>query len=312
VADDFHIVPYFVARLNADGWDVLGAKFPDAFQFYRNPRLAELASIAVPFVRKKLSSLRDSGYRRVVLAGHSWGGWVAMQDGLGLLDGKILLSPANVVTSTPELENGKSNPYYDRDQHLFQQSLGHLKQPTVLVLMGKDKLSPQSQSLYAREHFEKAGLPYLLLDRPPGFVGHYSSYLPVFDYAYGACISEFLNNPGNVSCEPPLLSDKDFRTSLDFQKAMSAGQPIDAADLSADVSYLAYGLGHKSRYLHFQTGGRLSLVAADHTSVESVRLENGLMCVEKECTRLVRWDRDHVLEFDKTTDTLKYWWIRDQ
>ena len=71
VFDRFRLPPYFLKTLSQQGWDVINTKVP-ARRATMMPW--ELGPQAVDFVRRRVRDLRASGYKRVVVAGHSWGG----------------------------------------------------------------------------------------------------------------------------------------------------------------------------------------------------------------------------------------------
>ena len=57
---------------------------------------------AEPFVRARVKALKADGYRKIVLAGHSWGGWemmLAAKDNADV-DALILSSPAAFGSKT--------------------------------------------------------------------------------------------------------------------------------------------------------------------------------------------------------------------
>src|SRR5262249_4794185 len=105
--DGLGIVPYFFKTLGEQGWDVVRAKGP-----YRSalppgvsqPLPSLLAPGAALFVKRRVSELRAQGYRRVILAGHSWGGWVLMiadqSKGLGA-DALVLSAPGAYGPQSP-------------------------------------------------------------------------------------------------------------------------------------------------------------------------------------------------------------------
>lgn len=73
--DEFQLIPYFIKTLADNGWDVIGAKFPNTPTKIRS---AEYVPAAVRYVDQRVKELKKEGYKKVIVGGHSWGGWVAM------------------------------------------------------------------------------------------------------------------------------------------------------------------------------------------------------------------------------------------
>jgi pimeloyl-ACP methyl ester carboxylesterase len=81
-------VPGFVSILNDAGWDVL--------RFDRHPG-GDLLTASLPLLLEGLDALRDAGYRRITLGGHSRGGWQAVLAGADrpeLIQAVIATAPA--------------------------------------------------------------------------------------------------------------------------------------------------------------------------------------------------------------------------
>jgi triacylglycerol esterase/lipase EstA (alpha/beta hydrolase family) len=69
----FQPMPHYLRTLSEKGWDMLAARVPLAMDGIRS---YEVVTRGAAFMRRRVRELKAQGYKRVVLAGHSWGAWV--------------------------------------------------------------------------------------------------------------------------------------------------------------------------------------------------------------------------------------------
>jgi pimeloyl-ACP methyl ester carboxylesterase len=312
--DSFRLAPYLVKSLNDAGWDVVGAKFPEKFSYYPNPKIFLLSGLAANSIKERTKALRDDGYKRVLIIGHSWGAWVSIlhEDRGGKADALIALSPANFGKST--LRNGKSNPAFGKNKTELVKLLAGISTPTVLAFFQRDGYVIPGTGDLAKKALERTKSPHLVLDRPPGFKAHYAGWLPVFDYAYGRCIQALIAREWARPCIPRLLSRSDFRSIVDIKQIANVDEMrISSGDVLAGKKYVSYRLRDvDNKYFVYSSGSRRETQETDKKLTESVSFKGGLHCVNSSCAILLQWSDTEILEFDEGTGAIRAWWIEDR
>lgn len=184
----FNAIPPYLISLNQRGWDV----------FRVNPPLDSLTvqgrdtviSQMVRFARDR--SLGD--YQKIAFVGQSYGGWNIIEAAQKApLDRFISMAPACCATETRE---GLSEPDYNSVMLRVRQSSLRSKSDGGIFLFKDDPhyndalIASLTQSSYPRVE---------IVNRPPGFIGHGSSWLPEFDQLFTACIDAFITNGSSLS-----------------------------------------------------------------------------------------------------------------
>ena len=166
--------------LQARGWDVIMLKRHHA---------AEASNTLYRTVQRTLdevTTLRKAGYRKVVVAGQSFGGYVALEavDTASDIDAVVAMAPGvRSISAAGQL-----------DASVTDRILQRAKVGRVALLFPKDDAvfgyvvrGESAQSILARR-----GLPYLLVDETSGLTGHAAGYSGRFALRYGLCLAEFL------------------------------------------------------------------------------------------------------------------------
>ncbi|MBX3500486.1 MAG: alpha/beta hydrolase [Alphaproteobacteria bacterium] len=143
-----------------------------------------------------IERLRAMGYKRIVLAGQSAGGWLALT-AMGRIDGLhgvIALAPAShgnrtVRTTRRELALRE-----------FEDLLKARRDPAtrvVVALFAADDYDPDPQirGRLLRTAARSPGLPLLLIDRPRALKGHSAGTTLTMARDYGACVRDFVQSP---------------------------------------------------------------------------------------------------------------------
>lgn len=169
--------PDIVTRLAKPGLDV--------FQFAR-PRGHDPLDGGAVTLAAGLTELRARGYRRIVVAGHSRGGWIALTAMAhpGLADAIVAISVAAHGTR-PERQ-----PQARADWEALWAAADAPATRVVLVQLRDDPYDPdpawrRDVALKARVTLKSVFLP----DAPSGHVG---AYMPEFDQLLGAEIASFV------------------------------------------------------------------------------------------------------------------------
>ncbi len=144
--------------------------------------------------------LRARGYRRIVLAGQSAGGWISLGAAAspGLTDVVIATAPAafGKVSDDPVRA--------DRNRDDLVRMVGRLERTRVMVfLFDGDDFDPGARGAALAPVLAQRGIPNLLIDRPPGWRGHGVGLTRAFARRFGTCIVAFATATAAdpVACE---------------------------------------------------------------------------------------------------------------
>jgi pimeloyl-ACP methyl ester carboxylesterase len=306
--DEHRLVPYFLKTLSENGWDIVGTKVP---QHLPNQDIAVLGSYeaAPSIVRQQIQKLKVDGYRRVILAGHSWGGWIVLlaAQANDLAADALLLSAPSVG---PKTFDGRNNPKFEKNFTEYPRLMNGIKTPTVLMLYDKDDEDPGGRGEVAKKHFEQNKVPHLLIDKPAGFTGHFAGWLPLFDYEFGRCIQSFLDNPKTDVCNLSPLANDDFRSILNLNQIADAdGKRITTADMLVGKKFAAYTLGVPFRDWEFVSTTKRHGTRAPLEFDEDFAFRDGKLCINDDCYVLVRWSDGYILSYHANSGDLSGWWI---
>jgi pimeloyl-ACP methyl ester carboxylesterase len=175
----------WVGRFAAAGYDVL--------LFDRTPA-SDDAERAAAWLREGLAALRARGYARVVVAGHSRGGWTALSalERPGLADVVIAVAPAahgqggstTLAAQFDQLRAMVARAPPSDTRVAFVQFAGDpfVLDPDGIARLVRDRLGPRLGAL-------------LLIDRPAGLPGHAAGYTAAFADRFGACLVAFATAP---------------------------------------------------------------------------------------------------------------------
>jgi len=176
------------------GWDVFMLKRHHA---------AETNNTLYRTVQRTLqeaAALKKSGYRKIVLAGQSFGGYVTLEavDTSPDIDAAIALAPGvRDLGATGRLDASIT------DRILYRAKVGRLALlfPKNDALFGNLVRGESAEKILSRRT-----IPYLLLDETSGINGHGGGVTGRFALRYGPCLADFLAAPtlppGRFVCPP--------------------------------------------------------------------------------------------------------------
>jgi dienelactone hydrolase len=185
--------PFYLRALRDGGWDVL--RFNRA---QRSDTLADSTTQLVGYV----SELKQKGYRQVVLAGQSFGAFLALMaaDESAEVDAVVATAPAAY---------GSFDDFYDSwrlNATKLYPLLEKVKRARVMVFyFHDDDFDPGGRGERSREILQSRGLGYAVVDQPAFLTGHWASSTGLFLRRYGNCIREFAENTnlsGEETCSP--------------------------------------------------------------------------------------------------------------
>ncbi len=171
----------WVRHFNLAGYDV--------FRFDRHPN-ADEADRAAAWLRDGLARLRAEGYRHIVVAGQSRGGWNALQ----MLDTPGLADAVIAVAAAAHGQGGSMNLNAQLDQ--LRTLVGRANAATARVAFVQFALDPfvadaDGRAALLRERLAPRVGALLLIDRPDGFSGHGAGQQWQFADRFGACLVAF-------------------------------------------------------------------------------------------------------------------------
>jgi hypothetical protein len=168
----------------------------DIWRFDRHPNADEVRR-AAGWLRDDLAALRRNGYRRVVVAGQSRGGWNALMvlDVPGLADVAIAIAPAAhgeagsaaLARQLPDL------------RAIVEAAEGATATRLAVAAFRDDPFDaePEARAALFRQMGERASA-FLFIDRPEGLAGHVAGASTAFADRYAACLYRFA-----TAAEPP-------------------------------------------------------------------------------------------------------------
>ena len=176
--------PPFLRAFNNAGFDIV--------RFDRAPR-ADTALRAKGWLEDELPQLRHMGYRRVVAAGQSRGGWTSLQmlDTPGLVDAAIALSPA-------AHGQGAESDLLAQDDDL-RAIVADAAPGGSRVAVAQFQEDPFASDFDRRaallQRLRGKAAALLLIDRPAGLRGHFGGIGPLFSDRYASCLLRFVVDP---------------------------------------------------------------------------------------------------------------------
>ena len=193
--------PRYLATLSEAGWDI-----------FRNNRVDELAENRLARrsrderligktdeLSREVDRLKAEGYRRVALAGQSYGAWLS----LSLADRRSDIY-AVIATSPAAYGTLERNPmYFEENARYLANLVDELKVGRVLIAFFRDDpydpggRGPAMEAILQHRH-----IAHLIIDQPEIPTGHGGANGAFFARRFGPCLAAFLAAP-----EPPKLAD---------------------------------------------------------------------------------------------------------
>jgi len=298
-AEDFKpTYPYLQALNSRFGWDVFNARYP-----HSDPDVAQSIPRSLQFVGKRIAALKAQGYKRVVIAGQSWGAWLSInlanvKDVASNLDGLLIVAPAAYGS---RIWHGKDNPYYLQNLTDYVRHIKTVRTPTVAVFFDGDAYDPGERGDLTDAFYRRSETPLLLIDRPAGFIGHGAGWLPPFADRFAACIDTFLRTPGLSTPGPrrcqgsdPATPEKDEPVEAQLMNDRHLA-PVKPADL-AGRQFILTSPEIEVRVLTFGPDN-VEIATADGVFDADLPSGNDEACLGDECFRLYRLSDDRYLGF---------------
>src|SRR5215831_2554165 len=193
VEDDESPTPPYLRVLRAADWDV--------FRFDR-PRDGDTLSASARRLVDYVGQLKNKGYRRIVLAGQSFGAFLALMaaDASEDVDAVVATSPAAF---------GSFDEFYDSwrmNATRLYPLLERIKRARVMLFFFHgDDFDPGGRGEHSRTILSGRQIGFSVIDQPALLAGHWASSTGLFLRRFGNCIRDFLDAEkieGERVCEP--------------------------------------------------------------------------------------------------------------
>ncbi|HEY2538009.1 MAG TPA: alpha/beta hydrolase [Stellaceae bacterium] len=261
-AEDYKsATPPYLRVLRDSRWDV-----------YRFDRLRESDTLSASSRRLVaiVADLKRRGYRRIVLAGQSFGAFLALMaaDDSSAVDAVVATAPAAF---------GNFQEYYDT-WHLnatrLYPLLRNLKRARVMLFFfHDDEFDPGGRGVEARSILSRHESGFAVVDQPAYLPGHWISSSGAFFRRFGDCIQEFADDDslrGEFDCNPT-WGDKPSAALILPPEArhvqVKAPRLTALLGASAPASLSTYGgqagLAAENAWYGFYPNGREVLIAID-------------------------------------------------
>ncbi len=185
--------PPYLRALRDSGWDVL------RFDRLRDGDTLSSSSRRLVDI---VADLKQRGYRRIVLAGQSFGAFLALMaaDESDDVDAVVATAPAAF---------GDYQEYYDTwrlNATRLYPLLDRLRRARVMLFFFHgDDFDPGGRGVEARSILAQRGVGFAVVDQPAYLTGHWISSSGAFLRRFGDCIREFADDDalhGEFSCQP--------------------------------------------------------------------------------------------------------------
>lgn len=201
VAEAEPFIPFAIDYLRDAGYDVFLLKRRWAGEGVKESSVALVRAI---------DDLKGRGYRRIVLAGQSFGAWISFVAGAvrSDVDAVVAFAPAAFGPAKPG-----ATPQPNAD--LLYPVVEKLRGGRVMVfLFDRDPFDPGGRGEAIGRILKARGLPHVIVDRPEGLVGHGMGLTSGFAHRFGPCIAAFIAAtevaPGFSCDQVPAAGKVDF------------------------------------------------------------------------------------------------------
>lgn len=185
--------PPYLRALRESGWDVM--------RFDRR-RDGDTLNVSTRRLVDIVAELKERGYRRVVLAGQSFGAFLALMaaDDSPGVDAVIATAPAAF---------GDFEDYYDTwrlNATQLYPLLDRVRRARVMLFFFHgDDFDPGGRGAESRAILSHRGVGYAVIDQPAYLTGHWISSSGAFLRRFGDCVRDFADDDslrGELLCRP--------------------------------------------------------------------------------------------------------------
>jgi len=185
--------PPYLRVLRDAGWDVLR---------FNRLRDGDTLTASTHRLVELVGQLKRKGYRRVVLAGQSYGAFLALMAADSSED-------VDAVVATAPAAFGNFDEFYDSwrlNATRLYPLLERIKRARVMLFyFHGDDFDPGGRGEHSRAILAGRQIGYSVIDQPAFLAGHWASSTGLFLRRFGNCIRDFLDAEkieGERACEP--------------------------------------------------------------------------------------------------------------
>jgi pimeloyl-ACP methyl ester carboxylesterase len=250
--------PPFLRVLREDGWDVLR---------FDRPRDDDSLTESTRRLVDHAVRLKQKGYRRVALAGQSFGAFLALMAAGASDDIDAVVATAPAAFGSFEEFYGSWRLNASRLYPLLEQIR---RARVMLFFFHGDDFDPGGRGERSRAILAERGHGFAVVDQPAFLVGHWASSTGLFLRRFGNCIGDFLDAdtlPGEFVCRPVWgeMPSAELRLPDELfpaPAAPSATAPASGPSVPAAVS--RDGPVHDAWYGFYPNGREVIVVIEEH------------------------------------------------
>jgi dienelactone hydrolase len=186
--------PDYIAAFRAAGWDT--------FRLNRL-RIVDTLAASGAALAGEADALKAMGYRRVVLAGQSFGAFISL-----IAAGQTATVDAVIATAPAAFGNAQSNPagYGLNATRLYDLLAGVRKARVALFFFDGDVFDPGGRGAVADRILAERHLAHLVVDRPTQLKTHWAASGSGFATRFAPCLAAFAADDaasGALDCHAP-------------------------------------------------------------------------------------------------------------
>ena len=199
VEDSLAPTPEYVAEMRKAGWDT--------FRLNRL-RAGDTLGASGATLAADAEQLKARGYRRVVLAGQSFGAFISLiaagrSDAVDAVIGTAPAAYGNFEDSYATFRLNATRLYELLD------NVRHAR--VALVFFHGDEFDPGGRGERAVEILARRDLPYLVIDQPAQLVSHWAASTHAFTTRFADCLTSFATSDaahGGLACDSLLATKR--------------------------------------------------------------------------------------------------------
>jgi len=191
--DPIDATPYVVDDLRDAGWDVV--------RFLRN-RSEDSLDASIPALAEAVGKLRADGYKRVVLVGQSFGGWISLAAARrdAAVDAVVALAPAAFGSRDESPATWEENA-----AQLYPLAENVTAGRVLVFLFQGDAYDPGGRGERLRAIFDRRHVAAAVVDQPEALAGHNAGLTRGFARRFGPCIRDYIETAEIKTGDPALL-----------------------------------------------------------------------------------------------------------
>jgi hypothetical protein len=281
-----------MSLLHDAGWDT--------FRFNRMREGDTLQDSSRDLVRR-VQSLRERGYKKVVLAGQSFGGFLSLMaaDASDDVFAVVATAPAAYGSFSEFYDSWRSNatnlyPLLDKVR----------RARVMLFFFHGDEFDPGGRGERSAEILTRAKVEHLVVDQPRALQGHWAASTGLFVRRFGTCIRDFIEAP---RVDPGMNCDDNWGQTPSPQLALPANYAPSPSGKALAVENAFIG-----KWYGFYPNGRELLLAVEKVHGDDVTAVYALGPGVQE-GQSAEWVRragklsgDEILFKEKGRNTLRY------